>query len=297
MKKLKWLFLLGGIGIFVWYFFLKEYDYQFNFEVKSTVGAVNQSIKSWNSSLENQQPIKQISENELLQTMAFQDSIFTFHWKLSNKNDSIVKVSVGINEPDHQFMNRLLVPFSQPTFEKRAQKTTMKFFELLHKHLKETRVKIEGIENSPDSYAAYVSLKKLQVDKANGMMEYYSVLSNFIGDNHLEPNGPPFLEITAWDREKDSLSYNFCFPFKKGPEVKETPLISIKHVPSKKGIKAIYNGNYITSDRAWYALERYAKKNDLPVEMLPLEVFFNNPNMGGDELNWKTEVFLPLKEE
>lgn len=40
----------------------------------------------------------------------------------------------------------------------------------------------------------------------------------------------------------------------------------------------------------------YAKKNGLAIRKHPIEAFYSNPNMGGDELNWKAEVFMPLKE-
>jgi hypothetical protein len=33
------------------------------------------------------------------------------------------------------------------------------------------------------------------------------------------------------------------------------------------------------------------------VEDTPVEVFYNNPNMGGNALTWKAEIYLPLKEE
>ena len=64
-----------------------------------------------------------------------------------------------------------------------------------------------------------------------------------------------------------------------------------------QGLIAIYNGNYITSDRAWYALLNYADKNNISVDALPIEIFYNNPEMGGNALLWKTEVYLPLKSE
>ena len=63
-----------------------------------------------------------------------------------------------------------------------------------------------------------------------------------------------------------------------------------------KAIKATYNGNYITSDRAWYALLDYAEKNDILIDKKPLEVFYSNPNFGGDELLWEAEIFMPIKE-
>jgi hypothetical protein len=40
----------------------------------------------------------------------------------------------------------------------------------------------------------------------------------------------------------------------------------------------------------------YADKNDLKISGLPVEVFHNNPNMGGDALKWKTEIYMPLKD-
>ena len=53
----------------------------------------------------------------------------------------------------------------------------------------------------------------------------------------------------------------------------------------------------MTSDRAWFALLNYAQNKGIAVEEKPIEVFYNNPNMGGDELSWKTEVYMPIKKQ
>jgi len=47
--------------------------------------------------------------------------------------------------------------------------------------------------------------------------------------------------------------------------------------------------------RAWYALINYAKKNNIEIEKKPVEIFYNNPNFGGNELDWKAEIYLPIK--
>ena len=57
-----------------------------------------------------------------------------------------------------------------------------------------------------------------------------------------------------------------------------------------------YNGNYITSDRAWYKLINSAKNKNIPIEKLPIEVYYTNPNFGGNELDRKAEIFVPIKE-
>jgi len=96
--------------------------------------------------------------------------------------------------------------------------------------------------------------------------------------------------------ENNSLSYNFCNPIIRSEKLPNHPDIEYKRIFGKNALKAVYHGNYITSDRAWHALLDYAKENNIPVEKKPIEVFHNNPNMGGNELKWTTEVFMPIKE-
>ena len=73
-------------------------------------------------------------------------------------------------------------------------------------------------------------------------------------------------------------------------------MIQYKQYNQVTALKAVYNGNYITSDRAWYALLDYAKQNNIAVNNNPVEVFYNNPNYGGDEMRWKAEIYMPIKE-
>ena len=126
------------------------------------------------------------------------------------------------------------------------------------------------------------------------MMRSFPFINSVLVQNGLELNGVPFIEVTQWNMEKDSIAYNFCYPIIQSDSLPFIKGISYQTFQGKKALKAIYNGNYITSDRAWYALLDYAEKNNIEVENKPVEFFFNNPNMGGNELRWKAEVFLPL---
>ena len=126
-------------------------------------------------------------------------------------------------------------------------------------------------------------------------MQNYSLLSTHMVENDIGLNGKPFIEIMDWDMEKDSIHYNFCYPIIKTDSLPSHKLIKYKQFNGKKALKAIYNGNYITSDRAWYALIDYANKENIEIEYRPVEIFYNNPNMGGNELSWKAEIFLPIK--
>ena len=180
-------------------------------------------------------------------------------------------------------------------FEKRTISTVKDFHEKLNEHISKFRVKIIGKNELRSTYCAYVTIKTSQFGKAQGMMNDFPLLNTILADNGIKLNGRPFLEVTEWDKETDSIQFDFCYPIIKSDSLPVHPDLKYKQFNSRNALMAIYNGNYITSDRAWYALLDYARKNNIDITELPVEVFHNNPNMGGDALSWKTEVYMPLK--
>lgn len=283
------------LGFLVWYMFIKPYDYLVTFNAKTFPGAINQSIKTWSRSLDHSVIIEQNNINELSQKISFNDSTYLYKWNILTINDSTSKVKVYITDVHHSLKNKITFPFSNTDFEKRTKRTLLDFNKKLKQHIKNFRVSIKGESELRSTYCAYVPIKSTQVGKASGMMRNYSLLSTILVKNKVELNGKPFVEITHWDMEKDSIHYNFCYPIIKNDSLPEHQLIKYKQFEGKKALKAVYNGNYITSDRAWYALMDHAKKNNVEIEKKPVEIFYNNPNMGGDALQWKAEIYLPVK--
>lgn len=298
MKK----FLLGFLFVIVlglvWYLFIKSYDYTIRFETNTFPGAVNQTLKLWDQTLDTVERIQQNgSLYRLSQKVQFGDSTHIYNWAIKPITDSTSKVQVNIKDIDHSFMNKIKVPFSDTNFEKRSRKTVLDFMENLNDHIDKFRVTIVGEENIPSKYVAYIPIKATQFQKAGGMMKNASYLSQTLLNNQADFDGPPMVEVTKWNRKKDSLEYNFCYPIVRSDRLPMNAEIEYKRIFGKKALKAIYNGNYITSDRAWYALLDYAKTNGIEVEPNPVEIFYNNPNTGADELSWKAEIYLPVKDD
>ncbi len=297
MRKKRGLFLmivlLGGL---TWYLFLKPHDYVVRFEVKALPGTINQTIKSWGNGLDDAEFLGQKDLSDLKYRIKFNDSTYTYHWKLESVNDSVSKVKVYVTDNEHSLANRLAIPFSKTDFEKRTKKTVEQFVKVLKDHLQSFKVSVTGKDGIPAKYCACVSLKGTQGDKARGMMEYYSLLSGVMAEKNIVLDGRPMIEVENWNIQNDSLSYNFCFPVIPSDSLPKRPGIFYKNIEKKPAIRAVYYGNYITSDRAWYALLDYAEKNNIPVDKKPLEIFHTNPNMGGNALEWETEVFMPISE-
>lgn len=296
MKKIVSVTIILIVVIVAAWYLTKPYDYVVRFTAKTTVGTVNQSIKSWYAGIEGTEIIDQDQFDELKQQFNFSDSTHIYTWKMHAITDSTSRVKVYVKDIDHSFANKLAIPFSRTAIEQRSEATVKEFYDILNSHIDKFKVTIEGKSKTRGTYVAYTPLKGLQVEKAKGMMYNYSLLTQIMLKGKVELNGTPFVEVTNWNIKNDSIQYNFCFPIKKSDSLPHHPEIKYKHYYEKDAIKATYNGNYITSDRAWYALKEYAERNNIEVDLTPIEVFYNNPNMGGDELQWKAEIFMPLKE-
>jgi len=297
MRK-KWVLMLVAVllGSLIWYLFLKPHDYFVRFEIKASPGTINQTIKSWGKGLDDAEFLGQNDLTDLKYRIKFNDSTYTYHWKLEAVDDSISKVKVYVSDENHSLANRLAIPFSETDFEKRTKKTVEEFAMVLKDHLESFKVRVTGKDTIPAKYCACVSLKETQLKKAKGMKNYYSLLSSVMAEKNIGLDGRPTIEVENWNMQNDSLSYNFCFPVIKTANLPKTSGIFYKNIEKKPAIRAVYNGNYITSDRAWYALLNYAKKNNIPVDKKPLEIFHTNPNMGGNALEWEAEVFMPIRE-
>jgi effector-binding domain-containing protein len=283
------------VGFLSWYLCIKPQDYIVTFKAKTTVGTINQSLKKWTYSLKNSSNLQQENSGNLLQQLKFKDSVHSYKWEIFALNDSMSKVKVSITDKKNSFQNKVTIPFFITDFEKRTKRTVTGFAEILKDHLKKIKVTIVADSDTRASYCAYVSLRGIQLEKAQGMIKNYAYLNAVLTNHNIKLNGTPFLEVTKWNLEKDSIAYNFCFPIIKSDSLPQYKDINYKQYHSIPALKAVYNGNYMTSDRAWYALLAYAKQNNIAVHETPLEVFYNNPNYGGDALRWKAEIYMPIK--
>ena len=281
---------------FVAYFFIYPADFKANFKAKTLPGTINQTIKAWNNEVDGE-IISQDGFESISQRIKFGDSSQIYTWQFKTLDDSTTTVTVNIKDENHSFMNRLKKPFEDIPLKKQSSKTINAFYDYLNDHIDEFRVYYDGEDELKSTYCAYVPVKGKQSDKAKGMMQNYTMLASVMSNHNVELNGPPFVEVTYWDIEKDSINFNFCFPIVRSEKLPNHELIKYKRIFAKQSLKATYNGNYITSDRAWYLLLKKAKDENKPVDLTPIEYFYNNPNFGGDALRWKAEIYMPLKEQ
>lgn len=285
----------------VWYFFIKKYDYVVTFNVKTSPGIIFQGTLDWEENLMrtdsiSSQIVSKTPFSNIVQELRLKDSTLIFNWFYTGINDSVSKVEVGVIDKKNSFLNRINLPFSSEGIKKIAVNKVKNFKSVLEQHLKTHIVKMNGISEIPEQFCAYISIESTMETKAQQMISNNSTIMLFLRENHIQIAGKPFLEVYEWNIQTQKVKYNYCFPIKQSDSLPQNNEVKFKKINSKKALKATYYGNYRTSDRAWFSIYDYAIRNNITIENTPLEIFYNNPFMGGNELEWRAEIFMPIVE-
>ena len=298
--KIKWSIVAVLATFLGWYFFIKESDYTITFNAKTATGTIFQGIQEWSTTQnKNQNEIYTILEKRnfdfIKQQMIKGEENFEYTWILKSINDSLTNVSIGIKDLNHSFYNRLTAPFVATKF-RTEQIEKMKSFKIgLEDHIDDFKIRIDGEKSSEEIYVAYISLKSVLQEKAQTMIGHDADIVGYLDKNKIKIIGHrPYLEVTNWDKDKETVEFNYCFPIPKNTKYIPDNNVKFKKIPALKGLQATYYGNYRTSDRAWFTLLDYAKKHDIKLQNGVLEHFLANPFLGGNELEWETKIIIPF---
>lgn len=300
-KKLILSFIGIVILVTIWYLFIKKYDYQINFFIKTSPGTVYSNIlgmESWTHS-RNAKNIKIINNTafkSISQQINLKDSTYIFHWELNSINDSITKVKVFIKDKKNSLKQRLLLLVKKSDFVKKSIIFVDKFNIELFKQTEKFRVKIVGKSTRPAYQSIiYVTFNTDLPSKAHEMMGKVIFLTQYMSKHHIKKIGNPFINITQWDVKKNTINCEFGFPVENLDVYPQDSIVKVRHkLEALPALKAIYNGNYRYTDRAWFALYNYAKKHNIKVVNNPFEIYLHDPHNGGTELDWQADVYLPL---
>ncbi len=277
----------------VWLLLIRVYDVRFKFKVSTLPDIALVTFKTWAGSKDGEIIGLDYNNKSAIQKMVIDGEVYTTHWTFQFDEDSTTIVYAALESNTNRFFNRVgSLLFSTP-IKQNGKELVSDFYEKLSEHLSKLKVQVVGKSVFDEQLCICLPLETTQLGKAGGMMENYSYISEVIGSSKLEITGSPLLEIEDWDQKNDILVYNFCFPVKERKVLNDT-VFFFKKIQSFDAIKAVYNGNYINSDRAWYALKHYASEKNIKVDLKPLEIFRNNPNIDREEIKWKADIFMPL---
>lgn len=293
---ISWIFLALILFLGIWYFLLKNSDYSISFKSSAGTGEIYQSLLYYpfDKKFDNTQIIERVPFEKLVQEIILNKEKIKLTWNISEDTEDKSLIRVDVNS-SNSFQNRLNLLFKRNKLQDRITEEIKEVKNNLEGNSELYDVKILGKAISPATTCACITLKNELDQKAFDMIKNINSLSNFVMENEVEMTAKPRIVVNSWNRKSNVIVYDFCFPIAKNSVSNPPQGISIKEFQPVESIKAIYNGNYMYSHLAWMQLLNYAKTNNLEVEDKPLEIFNDNPEMGGDARNWEAEIFLPLK--
>ncbi|WP_286760530.1 hypothetical protein [Salegentibacter sp. UBA1130] len=300
MSKKFWLLFLTGLPVLflLWYFVIKNDDYTIKFEAKALPGEIVYRVDSPifdKMKVENSEIKSDLSQ--VIQETELNSESYELNWIIKPKNDSITQVKVEINNKNNSFEHRFLLLTGQNNFQKEMKAEIAYFKKALSTNRALYNVQIEGKNVTPQNTCACITTNSKVDQKAFEMMKTIDILSNYILENDLETLGRPRILINSWNKQTKNINFSFCFPIAKMQTYPKDLLIDIQKITSEKALKASFLGNYMFSHNAWFHLLDYAEKNNIEVKSENiLEIFKDNPQMGGDESLWEAEIYLPIVE-
>ena len=279
------------------YFFLKDYNHKYSFTIDQSPRVVYDHLIRWkhsNDSLVNQINIDKYEGRKLIQEINIGNYTYRYKWNLKQVDERETKVIVKVLDINNRLNQNLNSLDQQSNFFITNNKLIKDFGQSLIQNKKNYFLSDVEISSIPTLFSAYITLQSSSEDKALVMRNNIHRVMYYLNDNNIDLLSAPFLEIIEWNLEKDSLKFNFSFPIVER-NYRENNDVNFKKNQERKALKIIFNGNYKISDRAWLTLLDYAEYNRIDVEKTPIEIFLNDPQAGGDELDWEANVYLPLK--
>tara|TARA_R100001369_G_scaffold20091_1_gene36677 strand:+ start:167974 stop:168897 length:924 start_codon:yes stop_codon:yes gene_type:complete len=307
MKKIILLFLTLLLSGLIWYLFIKKYDYQFQMDTKYGPGTAFHEISEWkrfnagfsedNITVIQGEPFKNLTQK----VNSFSDSHIEFYWEFEKRNDSLTKVVLNVRDKDNSLGNRLdiLNPFVKSNFIDSLKQNLLAFRQRLKNEQTAYRIQIsDSIVISPAlDCICHISENIPVRGKAIEMVETIDILEDYILSRKLKLTGNPFVKIIKWNREENIIDFEFCFPVNLVQDIRPSEEVKFRQFPSSTALKAVFNGNYRLSHKAWFDLLYTAEERDFKTQGLPLEVFFNNPNVENTpSTTWKAVIYLPVAE-
>lgn len=299
MKRLlTWIFGLSIVIIAVWYFGIKEEHYQVSFTTVQPPGLIYDHISTWNSyatkDITSISVTSKIPFSEIQQNVQVGDSLFSYRWKISKKGDGKTRVTAYVRDEVNGFSQKIRGPFVKNSFVKRSVGNVQNIVNELK--FKTQQFRVHSVKDTIFSggYCVYMAIESTMGKKAKNMLSNIATIMEYINSNEIALQGDPFLEVTSWDKHEETIKFNFCFPIEKSDSIPRNAQLQFKTLAPIRVLKAEFNGNYSISNNAWYYLLDHAERNNMKIRELPIELYLVDPHVGGDPMNWKAHIFLPL---
>lgn len=222
-------------------------------------------------------------------------------WKITPTENNTTEVSWTISGKDLPFGFKAFSAFMGgmekqigPHFERGLEKLDSVLVSEMNKY----EVIINGITEYGGGFYLYKTTNADNSNISQKMAEQYGSIMNYIASNNIQMAGMPLTVYNEMNNEAGTVIMSNGIPVTEKIETSAESGISCGYMPKMKVLKTTLLGNYKYLERAWSATMTHITEHNLtPSEDKPFEIYANDPGEVPNPAEWRTEIFVPLKEE
>ena len=158
-------------------------------------------------------------------------------------------------------------------------------------------ITIDGIKEYGGGFYLYKTINANNSNISQIMGQQYGSLMAYMGTNNIAMNGMPMTVYHEMNNEAGTVIMSNGIPVREKIEVSEDSDILCGYMPKMKVLKGTLLGNYTNLGAAWSALMQHLSINNLvQSDDKPFEIYSNDPGNFPNPADWKTELYIPLKD-
>ncbi|EDP71688.1 hypothetical protein FBALC1_04352 [Flavobacteriales bacterium ALC-1] len=156
-------------------------------------------------------------------------------------------------------------------------------------------VKINGITEYGGGFYLYKTTNANSQNISAKMGQNFGAIMQFMGPKGLKQSGMP---LTVYnDMSTSNVIMSNGIPVNERIDLPKDSDISIGFIPKIRVLKTTLTGNYTFLPKAWEATMKHLAENNLEQsEHKPFEIYTTDPDNYPNPADWKTEIYIPLKE-
>ncbi|WP_422105378.1 SRPBCC family protein [Winogradskyella sp.] len=218
-------------------------------------------------------------------------------WDLKSNADGTTEVTWNIKGENLPFMFKLfsvLMGGMEKQIGPHYERSLEKLDSILVADMQRYTIDINGITEYGGGFYLYKTTNANSTNISSKMAESFGAIMQFMGQNGLKQSGMP---LTVYNEMAENIIMSNGIPVKERVKIPADADVSIDFMPKMKVLKTTLMGNYENLPKAWEATMKHIAEQGLePSEHKPFEIYTNDPGLYPNPADWKTEIYIPLKD-
>ena len=218
-------------------------------------------------------------------------------WDLKSNADGTTNVTWNIKGENLPFIFKMfsvMMGGMESQIGPHYERSLEKLDSILVADMERYTIDINGVTEYGGGFYIYKTTNANATNISAKMAENFGAIMQFMGQQGIKQSGMP---LTVYNEMAENLIMSNGIPVSARVEIPADADVSLDFMPKMKVLKTTLTGNYTNLPKAWEATMAHIAEQGLePSEIKPFEIYSTDPGHYPNPADWKTEIYIPLKD-